>query len=501
MSLGWLDLTVIAGYFAVTIAIGFWFGRGERSTDDFFLGGRRQHWLLAGISIIATEVSALTLIAVPAEAFAGNWNYLQMYAGAFLGRALIVYLLLPAFYGGQVTTVYQYLGQRFGPCTRTTASLMFFASRIIGSGVRLLVASLAIAVVFDWPLAWVIVGSAGVAALYATYGGIKAILWTDAFQALIFVSAAIVAIGMICWLIPGHWTEQFGSAYYAGKFHTFTWDLNPNNERAFWVLLICATVQNMAAMGVDQDMTQRMLTCKNLREGQKSLIFNMFAGFPIVCIFLTIGALLFVYYDSFPQPLPATIVEKNERVFPYFIATALPHNVGLKGLLVTAILAAAMSSLSSALGALSSTAVTDFYRVLTRNQRDEKHYLLAARVFTIAFGAILILVALAFAGRDKLLWEVFKWVGLVFGGMLGVFLLGVTTNNRGSDRFNALAMLSSTAVLVALRHFQESANKVWIAWPWWIVIGTAWTYFLAAIFRTRKSPPFQSTAPIGQSFS
>lgn len=486
MSLGWLDLTVIVAYFAVTIGIGLWAGRGERTTNDFFLGGRRQHWLLAGISIIATEVSAITLIAVPAEAFIGNWNYLQMYAGAFLGRALIVYMLLPAFYGGQVTTVYQYLGQRFGPWTRTTASLMFFASRVLGSGVRLLVASLALAVVFDWPLEWVVVGSAGVAMLYATYGGIKAILWTDAFQATIFVLSAILAIGMILWLTPGHWTEQIGSAFYAGKFETFTWDWNPNNERAFWVLLIHATIMNMAALGVDQDLTQRMLTCKNLREGQKSLIFNMFAGFPIVCIFLTIGSLLFVYYDSFPQPLPAVVAEKTDRVFPYFIATALPHNVGLKGLLVTAILAAAMSSLSSALGALSSTAVTDFYRVITRDKRSERHYLGAARVFTFLFGVILIFVALAFAGHDRLLWEVFKWVGLVFGGMLGVFLLGVTTRNRGNDRINMVAMLSSTALLVALRAYQERTGDVWIAWPWWIVIGTGWTYFFGACFRTRK---------------
>lgn len=486
MNLGIIDLIIIAAYFVITIAIGLWFGRGEKNTHDFFLGGRRQHWLLAGISIIATEVSAVTLIAVPAEAFVGNWNYLQMYAGAFLGRVLIVFMLLPAFYGGQVTTVYQYLGQRFGPWTRTTASLMFFASRVLGSGVRLLVASLALSVVFDWRLEWVIVGSAGVSMLYATYGGIKAILWTDAFQAGIFVSAAIIAIGMICWLTPGHWSEQFGLAYYAGKFKTFTWDWNPNNVRAFWVLMVCATIQNMAAMGVDQDMTQRMLTCKNLREGQKSLVFNMFAGFPIVCIFLTIGSLLFVYYDSFPAPLPEQIAEKTDRVFPYFIATALPHNTGIKGLLVTAILAASMSSLSSALGALSSTAVTDFYRVLTRDARSERHYLFAARFFTFFFGVVLIVVALAFAEHDRLLWEIFKWVGLVFGGMLGVFLLGVTTRGRGSDRTNMIAMLSSVAILVALMWYQESHEVVYVAWPWWIVIGTGWTYLFGALFKSGK---------------
>ena len=505
MSLGPIDLAVLVAYFIATLAIGLWFGRGEKSTADFFLGGRRQHWLLAGISIIATEVSALTLIAVPAEAFAGNWNYLQMYAGAFLGRILIVLLLLPAFYGGQVTTVYEYLGQRFGPWTRTTASLMFFASRIIGSGVRLLVASLAISEVFGWRLEWVVVGSAGVAMLYATYGGIKAILWTDAFQAAIFVSAAFAAVVAILQLTPGSWSENFATAYHAEKFHTFTWDADPNNTRAFWVLLIHATVLNMAALGTDQDLTQRMLTCKNLRDGQKSLIFNMFAGFPIVCVFLTIGALLFVYYQAQPaDALPARIHEKIDRVFPHFIATALPHNVGLKGLLVTAVFAAAMSSLSSALGALSSTAVTDFYRVLRHappplqrggsgGSPTEGHYLFVARIFTFAFGVLLIFVALAFAGYDQLLWEVFKWVGLVFGGMLGVFLLGVTTRHRGRDSLNALAMILSVFVLVALKLYQEWPDPqtgepppVLVAWPWWVVVGTGWTYLWAACFRTRN---------------
>ena len=138
MTLGWLDSSVLAAYFVVSLAIGLWFGRRERSTHDFFLGGRRQHWLLAGVSIIATEISALTVIAVPGEAFRGDWSYLQMYAGSFIGRILIIFLLLPAFYGRSITTVYEYLGQRFGPWTRTTASLMFFTSRIFGSGIRLL---------------------------------------------------------------------------------------------------------------------------------------------------------------------------------------------------------------------------------------------------------------------------------------------------------------------------------------------------------------------------
>lgn len=484
MTLGWIDVTVIAFYFAATIAIGLWFGRGERNTKDFFLGGRRQHWLLAGISIIATEVSAITVIAVPAEAFKGDWSYLQMYAGSFLGRILIIVLLLPAFYRGNVTTVYEYLGQRFGGCTRTTATFMFFGSRILGSGIRLLVASLAISVMFGWPLLWVVIATTGIAMVYATFGGIKAILWTDAFQATLYLGATVGAVFFLFHCIPGSAYEDFSNMYHSGKLHTVTWASDPNNPKNFWVLAIHATFITMAAMGTDQDLTQRMLTCPDIKQSQRSLLFNAFAGLPIVCTFLLIGSLLWAYYQVHSPPPPD--IAANERIFPYFLAHELPANVGARGLMVTAIFAVAMGSLSSAIGALASTAVTDLYRPFMVRDGSERHYLSVARLFTVFFGVLLTLVAMAFANDADLLWKVFQWVGLVFGGMLGIFLLGVTTKTRGNDRINATVMISSTLLLMALKRYQETpGHKVDIAWPWWVVIGTGWTYVVAGSFRTK----------------
>lgn len=498
--LGFLDVVVLGAYFAAILAVGLWFGRGEQNTFDYFLGGRRQHWLIVGLSLVATEVSALTFINVPADSFRGDWNYLQMYAGAFLGRMLIVYLLLPAFFGGAVTTVYEYLGQRYGPWTRTTASLMFVASRIIGSGIRLLAASMAIAVLFDWPLAWVVLGATAIATAYTTFGGIKAVIWTDALQALVFLGGAIAVVVFLFLSIPGSWTDNLAAAREAGKLHTFTWGFDLNNERVFWVLLISSTVQNCAALGVDQDLTQRMLTCPDLRRGQRSLLFNALIGLPVVCLFLLIGTLLSAYYGSGGEALSTSRAgHGGEWVFPYFIAESLPSGYGLKGLLVAGIFAAAMSSLDSALGALSSTVVTDLYRPLvvwrrgrsvasaSREKSDGSKDLLIARLCTFFFGVLLAGVALAFAGYDDLLWEAFKWVGLIFGGLLGVFLLGVTTPMRGHDKANVGAMLSSVAILVALKLYQEHTQTLYLAWPWWVVVGTAWTYALASLFRTGVS--------------
>lgn len=483
--MGTLDLIILALYFIASLAIGLWFGRGEQNTHDFFLGGRRQHWLLAGMSIVATEVSALTLIAVPAEAFRGDWWYLQMYAGAFAGRMLILLILLPAFYAGSVTTVYEFLGQRFGPWTRVTASMLFIVSRVIGSGMRLLVASLAIAEIFGWNLYLVICGAALVAMTYTTFGGIRAILWTDLFQACLFLGAAGAVIFFLFGAIPGTWAENLSAAADAGKLHVFTWSSDPNNVYSFWVLAIHATFLNMAALGVDQDLTQRMLTCSDVRRGQRSLLFNAFAGLPIVCTFLLIGTLLFLYFQHAEgAALPSRVQEKTDLVFPYFIATALPAGSGLRGLLVAAIFAASMSSLSSAIGALSSTVVTDLYRPFRRREKSEAHYLRAARLTAFLFGVVLAGMAVTFAGHDRLLVKVFELVGLIFGGLLGVFLLGILTKTRGHDRLNVAAMLSSVGLLVALKLVQEANEAVWIAWPWWVVIGTVWTFGLGACARS-----------------
>jgi SSS family solute:Na+ symporter len=201
-----------------------------------------------------------------------------------------------------------------------------------------------------------------------------------------------------------------------------------------------------------------------------------------------VGTLLFVYYTATAGALPTDPAAADDRIFPFFIATALPSGYGLRGLLVAGIFAAAMSSLDSALGALSATAVTDVYRVFLRRSASERHYLFVARLAAVLFGVLLAGVALAFMKHDELLWETFRWASLIFGGMLGVFLLGVTTRARGHDTVNVLAMLSSVMLLALLKGYQDKTETVLIAWPWWIVLGTGWTYVIGVCFRNPKEP-------------
>ncbi len=484
--MGIADVIVLVVYFVGVAFTGFWVGRRERTTHDFFLGGRQQHWLIVGLSIVATEVSALTFLIVPGRSFHENCWYLQLYAGAFVGRVLIVYLLLPSFYGSNVTTVYEYLGIRFGPVTRMTASLMFFASRLVGSGIRLLAASLALALIFDWPLVWVVLGVTGLVTAYSAFGGIKSIIWTDALQAMVFMAGAIATVVYLFVNIPGSYSENLDQAVAMGRLRVLHWGTDFNNDRLFWVLAIHAVVQNMAALGTDQDLTQRMLTCPDLKRGQRSLMFNAFVGFPVVCLFLLIGALLYVYAEVVSSVL---LEQPADEVFAYFIGHVIEAGSGLKGLLVAGVVAAAMSSLDSALGSMSSTAVTDYYRLYFNRNASAEHYLRAARWFSVGFGVLLAAIALAFAGAEDLLTEAFGWVSLMFGGMLGVFLLGTMTKTRGHDWLNGFAMVSSVAGLATLKFIQEASGITYIAWPWWVVIGCSWTMGIGACVKTSRAKP------------
>lgn len=479
-----IDSLVLVGYFAAVLAVGVWSGRGEADTDDYFLGGRRQPWFVVGLSILATELSALTFIGVPGGSYSGDCSYLQLYFGSFLGRMLIVWLLLPVFYGSGVTTVYEYLGRRFGPWTRGTASLLFFVSRIIGSGLRLLAASIAVSVVFDWPLVWVIVGSAALAVGYTTFGGIKAVIWTDAFQAAVFVFGAVAAVVYVLASVPGSLAEHVGAAAAAGKLHVFHWTADLNDDRSFAVLLIHTLFLNAAVFGTDQDLTQRMLTCRDVRGGQRALTFNALLGLPVVVLFLMVGVSLWICERSGSGFAPPGDLS-SDRVFPYFIAHAVPQGWGLRGLLMAGVFAAAMSSLDSALGALSSSAVVDFYRPYLVPGGTPRHYVRVARLFTFGFGVLVTLIAVAFVGASELLWEAFEWAGLIFGSLLGVFLLGIVTRRRGRDGVNVVAMLSAVGLLAFIK-FVQPVGAPWIAWPWWIVLGTVWTSGFGAVFGRRR---------------
>ncbi len=463
-----IDYLILILYFCSLGIVGYIFGRRERDTEDFFLGGRKIPWLAVCFSILATELSALTFIGVPADSFRADHAYIQFAFGSMLGRIGIALLFMPAFYGGRVTTVYEYLVQRFGAGTRNTATLFFFVTRLLASGVRLFGASIAVSVVTGWPIIPCIGVMALVAMAYTGLGGIKAVVWTDVLQITVFLGGAILAAIYLLTKIPGGWEGVTSVAGPLGKLRAFDLSISLSNPRILLVGLVNGCIQTFAALGTDQDLTQRMLTTKRTREAQKSIILTGIIDFPLVMLFLSIGTLLFVFYNFYPDP---NIPAQTDRIFPFFIMTQLP--VGLRGLLIAGVLAAAMSSTDSALGALSSSAVVDIYKPYIRKKASEKHYLRASRWFVVLFAAFLVAIAIACRNVQGVLWLGLRIVGFTYGGMLGVFLLGVLAK-RGSNLGNIIAMFSSVVVTLVIFKLEPLLH---ISWPWIVVIGMLWTFF------------------------
>ncbi|MDP8218305.1 MAG: sodium:solute symporter, partial [Candidatus Theseobacter exili] len=389
MKISSIDLLIIFSYLLFISFMGFWFGRREKNIGDYFLGSKRMPWLAVSLSIMATEASALTFIGAPAFSYNNNFSYLQLAIGSFLGRILSAHLLIGAFYKAKVTTVYEYLAIRFGPRTRDAGALLFLITRLLASGVRLYAASIALSIVTGLPDLWAISLVAAVAIIYTIAGGIKAVIWTDVFQFFIFMGGASLALVFIILKIPGGWETVVKTASEYNKFKIFDFSLSFTNAYTLLAGIIGGCFLTFATHGTDQDIVQRMLTCKQSRGGKMALILTGIINFPIVILFLTIGISLFTFHKLNPTIyLPA----KADYIFPSFIIHELPS--GIAGLALVGVFAAAMSSLDSALNALGSSAVIDFYRPYIRPIATDKHYLKVSRILSFAAGLLLIIVAL-----------------------------------------------------------------------------------------------------------
>ncbi len=509
--LGAADWIVLCAYAALLLVIGLRASREETSTDDYFLGGRRMPWWAVMISIYATSLSALTFIGVPGAAYSGDFNYLQLGIGDLFGRLFVVALLLGPYYAHRVTTVYQLLGNRFGPRTHDAGAGFFIVTRLLASGVRLAGCAIALSVVFGLPLEPTVAMIACVAVAYTLTGGIKAVIWTDILQFALFIAAAGIALTTIIGALPGGLSDFTAIAAAAEKFKVFHFSLEPGHND-YWLnvgnpdSLIAGVVfgclSTLAAMGTDQDLVQRMLTCENVNQSRKALILTAVMNVPITVLFLSVGAALFVYYNVFPDPVVTEMeaLKQTDKIFPYFIRTALPQ--GLRGLLIAGLLAAAMSSLDSALNALASTGYVDIIQRYSRRLSRAADSVRISRIMVLLFGVLLTVIGIVFAHTESILWLGFRITGYTYGALLGIFLLAVTTRSRGCDRTNLIAMLSSLAVVVFLT--AESVGVLGglrtallsplgvdaIAWPWAIVVGTTWTLVFSAMFAEEQ--PSQS---------
>jgi SSS family transporter len=494
-ALTWPDYAVLAGALAVLLAIGLCL-REQRDTVDFFLARRRVPWWAACLSFLATEISAVTIISVPATAYSENWEYVQFFVGSSLAKLVVAFLFIPAFYRHKVTTIYEFLAHRFGQATQVTASIFFFVTRLAGSGVRLMAAALAVSILLGWPLAPTIAVFTAVSILYIAMGGVKAVIWTNVLQALLFLGAGAATLAFLVLQIDGGVAAIVEVAGAAGRLDVVNWGPAPGDPdfwrrvltepNIWWLAVLNGLVGSVAAFGTDHDLMQRLLTVDTRRASQRTLALTPLGTAATLAIYLGLGAALYTFYAQRPE----LAVSRPDEILPHFVQQAMP--AVLRGLMLTAIV---LASIDSPLGSLAASFVTDVYRPLLAPGRTEAHYLSLSRASVVVFGVVLGLIAYGFSFGSGILWLAFKIAGVTFGSLLGVFLLGLLTRRAVEDRANVVAMVAMAAVNLALLLLSEW-GVLTFAWSWLVMLGTAGTMLLAVAL-SRRRPPVPGSGPRG----
>ncbi|HKA17888.1 MAG TPA: sodium:solute symporter [Blastocatellia bacterium] len=486
-----IDYIVLLAYLVGITVFGTMFRRSQRTVKDYFIGAKNTSWVVISLSIVATETSTLTLIGVPALAYStfarpeqgGSLTYLQVVLGYIVARIIISLLFIPAYFQGELLTAYELLKRRFGVQAKNFAASLFLIMRALAEGVRVFAASLVLSAVLSASLPglphlwlWSIFIVGVLTLIYTFEGGIAAVIWTDLIQLVIYIGGSLLAAYMLLRLIPGGWSAVVAEGTPVNKFQvlSFAWDFKL--PFTFWAGLLGGTCLTMASHGTDQLLVQRLLTCRNMRDSQKALVLSGFVVFFQFFLFLMIGIMLFAYYKFYP--LESQLASTDE-IFPAFIVHRLPH--GVAGLVIAAIFAAAMSNLSGSLNSLASTTVIDFYKPFLGRNKSDDSLLRLSRWLTAIWGLVLIGIAVLASRWGSVFTTGLTIASLVYGPMLGAFLLGVLTKRANQTGVMAGMGISLVAML-AVKVFTP------LAWTWYVLAGTAvcWSVGYVVSLMTRQ---------------
>ena len=487
------DWAIVGAYIAGTTIVGHRLKGKQHSTRDFFLGGRNLPWYAVSASTIATTISAVTFIGVPALVYAegGNFVYLQLALGGIIARILVAHYLVPLYYEKEFYSPYDYMTDRLGPVVGRITAGMFFLGGILGQGVRVYATALVLELITGWSMAESIAVIAMFAVLWTWMGGIAAVIWTDFVQFFILVAGGIAALVFVTNGLPEHWGTLIAVGQEAGKFDTFDFSTDPRVAFTFWAALIAMPFQNVAVYGTDHLFVQRLLCCRDQREAQKAVLWST-VGELVPILMLTVGVGLYAFYQHYPlsDDLAALVDERGDRIFPAFIISEIP--TGLKGLLIAGILSAAISSLDSILAALSQISLTMFYQPFLRPGADEQHLLKISRLLVIFWGVVLAVMAWLFSASElDIITLAFSMTTYTWGPMLGLFLLSMAAPRYRVANVARSVALSIFAVL--LINEPEVLNPIFgttydaplLAWPWLFPIGSL-LCFATAIRGRRK---------------
>ena len=492
--LSMVDLAIVVVYLIGITLFGLRFrGAKDRSLRGYFLAGRTIPWWAIALSIVSAETSTLTIISVPGVAFAGDLGFLQIVFGYMIGRVVVAALFLPRYFRGEMLTAYQFIDQRFGPMLHKVTAGLFLLTRAAAEGVRVFAVSIVVGIAIGTGDVLSIAIISGLTLLYTFEGGMAAVVWTDVVQMGLYVAGTLIAIGTLGSHVDGGWgaIHAIGSA--AGKFHLFHFAVNLTQSYTFWAGVLGGTFLTMASHGTDQLMVQRMLAARSLRESRLALLSSGGVILLQFTLFLLIGVGLFVFYGQHSR-----VFGSADRIFPTFIVEQMPR--GVAGLLIAAILAAAMSNLSAALNSLSSTSVVDFW-MHWRPGASERERRAVSRLSTVFWALVLFAIAIyavRVGGHGHVVEIGLSIASVAYGGLLGVFLLG-TVNRRATQVGAAVGMLLGLLTNLAL--WQAPGVRVLglviprVAFTWYVLIGSLVTFVVgsAASLLTRRSPRARSS--------
>lgn len=495
MGLGTFDLLIVGVYLVGITLFGLRFRTAERSLKSYFLADRTVPWWAIALSIVSAETSTLTIISIPGLAYDTDFRFLQVVMGYMVARIVISLIFLPAYFKGELFTAYQLIDKRFGKTLHKTTAGIFLATRAVAEGVRVFAISIVVNIAIERYLLQFmsreasVIFSIGLVTLltliYTFEGGMTAVIWTDVVQMFIYIGGTLVGFVTLLNLVPGGWETIATNASEAGKFRVFDFTPSLTNTFNFWAGVIGGTFLTTASHGTDQLMVQRLLAARNQQESRLALLSSGGAIFMQFTLFLLVGAGLYVFYQMTPPEVPFT---RSDRIFPTFIVSQMP--MGIAGLLIAAILAAAMSNLSAALNSLSSTTVMDFYLRL-RPEATEKKRMAVSRGATIFWGVILFFLAiLTQFGGQRVLELGLSIASVPYGGLLGVFLLGVLTkraNQPGAIIGITCGVLTNLFLWLGPKY---GLMDTVVAWTWYVVIGTTLTFtvgYLASLLFPKPS--------------
>ncbi len=483
MSFGGPDLAVLVLYMVGITAWGAWLGRGNRGGTDYFLGSRNLPWWAVMLSVVATETSTLTFLSIPGVAYLGTLAFLQLALGYLAGRAVVAWVLLPAYYRGELSTAYALLETRFGGGARRFASGVFMLTRLLADSVRLFATAIPLAIITGWsyPASILVIGAATL--VYTYFGGIKAVVWVDALQMGLYVAGGLIALALLQGAVDGGWPAILANAESAGKLQVFDFSASPAVAYTFWAGLIGGGFLSMASHGTDQLIVQRLLTCRDAVQSRRALIGSGFAVIGQFALFLLVGLGLWAFFEG-------RDFARSDEIFARFIIAEMP--VGVRGLLIAGVFAAAMSSLSSSINSLASASAYDFWGPLVGRGKGaadapaadpvgDRAMMRAGKVFTLLWAGLLIAGAIVFIplSEGSAAVEVaLAAASMAYGGLLGAFALGVLTR-RVSQAGAIIGMIAGVGTVVAIWAMARDA----VAWPWFVFIGLVVTMAVGSLFR------------------